>query len=244
MSDLIRDLAGYGSSLEFDSGELEQTEKRLDFLHNLQMKYGETYEEMMEALAQKEARLEELADFDERRQAAEQAFENARERVYAAAEALSKIRKVEAFHLTESIRSALVDLNFLDVQFSMEFTRLEKVTANGYDEMEFLISTNPGEELKPLSQVASGGELSRIMLAIKAVLADTDEIETLIFDEIDAGISGRTAQKVSEKLNDIGRSHQVICITHLPQIAAMADSHYKIEKTVKNGRDRYGGDEA
>lgn len=236
MSDLIRDLAGYGSSLEFDSGELEQTEKRLDFLHNLQMKYGETYEEMMEALAQKEARLEELADFDERRQAAEQAFENARERVYAAAEALSKIRKVEAFHLTESIRSALVDLNFLDVQFSMEFTRLEKVTPNGYDEMEFLISTNPGEDLKPLSQVASGGELSRIMLAIKAVLADTDEIGTLIFDEIDAGISGRTAQKVSEKLNDIGRSHQVICITHLPQIAAMADSHYKIEKTVKNGR--------
>jgi len=99
-----------------------------------------------------------------------------------------------------------------------------------------LISTNPGEELKPLGQVASGGELSRIMLAIKAVLADVDQIDTLIFDEIDTGISGRTAQKVSEKLNYIGRSHQVICITHLPQIAAMADNHYRIEKSVVNGR--------
>ena len=136
--------------------------------------------------------------------------------------------------MTEAIRTALVDLNFLEVQFSMEFERTEQLTANGFDEMEFVISTNPGEELKPLGQVASGGELSRIMLAIKAVLADVDQIDTLIFDEIDTGISGRTAQKVSEKLNYIGRSHQVICITHLPQIAAMADNHYRIEKGVVN----------
>ena len=190
----------------------------------------------MAALESRNERFERLSDFDERKKAASEIFEKAKKEVLAFAKELSDIRKVEAFHLTESIRSALVDLNFLDVQFSMEFNKLERVTANGYDEMEFLISTNPGEELKPLSQVASGGELSRIMLAIKAVLADTDEIETLIFDEIDTGISGRTAQKVSEKLNDIGRSHQVICITHLPQIAAMADSHYKIEKNVKNGR--------
>ena len=172
----------------------------------------------------------------QRKQQAEEAFLEAEEEVMTYAASLSEIRKVEALHLTESIRSARGDLNFLDVQFSMEFAKKDHVTENGFDEMEFLISTNPGESLKPLGQVASGGELSRIMLAIKAVLADTDEIGTLIFDEIDTGISGRTAQKVAEKLHDIGRSHQVICITHLPQIAAMADCHYKIEKKVENGR--------
>ncbi len=236
LGDLNRALYDYAQSLEFDEGELSRIEKRLDILHNLQVKYGETYEEMMEALSGKRERREKLLSFDERKEEALRAFKEAEEEVMTYAGSLSEIRRVEAFHLTESIRSALVDLNFLDVQFSMEFAKKEQVTGNGYDEMEFLISTNPGESLKPLGQVASGGELSRIMLAIKAVLADTDEIDTLIFDEIDAGISGRTAQKVSEKLNDIGKSHQVICITHLPQIAAMADCHYKIEKQVRAGR--------
>ncbi len=236
VSSLNRALFEYGKELEFDEREMNQMEKRLDFLHSLQIKYGESYEDMMESLETRRSRLEKLAAFDERKQAAKAAFEQAEKSVFLFAGELSKIRKVEAFHLTESIRSALADLNFLDVQFSMEFTKKGQAGPDGFDEMEFLISTNPGEELRPLSQVASGGELSRIMLAIKAVLADTDDIETLIFDEIDAGISGRTAQKVSEKLNDIGRSHQVICITHLPQIAAMADCHYKIEKNVKNGR--------
>ena len=116
----------------------------------------------------------------------------------------------------------------------MKYERLAEYTANGFDDAEFLISTNPGEPLKPLGKVASGGELSRIMLAIKTVLADEDAVETLIFDEIDSGISGRTAQMVSEKMNVLGRSHQIICITHLPQIAAMADSHYLIQKSVQN----------
>ena len=118
--------------------------------------------------------------------------------------------------------------------FTMNFERMAEYTANGFDDAEFLISTNPGEPLKPLGKVASGGELSRIMLAIKTVLADEDAVETLIFDEIDSGISGRTAQMVSEKMNVLGRSHQIICITHLPQIAAMADSHYLIQKSVQN----------
>ena len=138
--------------------------------------------------------------------------------------------------LTEQIRQGLLDLNFLDATFSMEFKRLGHYTAQGFDEAQFLISTNPGEPVKPLGDVASGGELSRIMLAIKTVLADTDDIPTLIFDEIDTGISGRTAQKVSEKLSYIAKSHQVICITHLPQIAAMADSHFEIAKSAKDGR--------
>ncbi|MCH5332826.1 MAG: hypothetical protein J1D89_02610, partial [Agathobacter sp.] len=136
--------------------------------------------------------------------------------------------------LCEAIRAALSDLNFLDVRFAMEFTQTEDYTLAGRDEAEFLISTNPGEPLKPLGQVASGGELSRIMLAIKTVMAESDEIATLIFDEIDSGISGRTAQMVSEKMNLLAKSHQIICITHLPQIASMADSHFLIEKSVEH----------
>ena len=123
---------------------------------------------------------------------------------------------------------------FRSLNFTMEFADTGKYTANGRDEAEFLISTNPGEPLKPLSKVASGGEMSRIMLAIKTILAESDQIETLIFDEIDAGISGRTAQMVAEKMNVIGKNHQVICITHLPQIAAMADNHFLISKNVVN----------
>ncbi len=236
VNDLGRALSDYAAGLEFDERELSGLESRLDFLHGLQVKYGATYGEMMRALESRKEKLEALRDFDERKRMAEEAFGTAREEAYRLAEELSGIRKAEALRLTKSIRKALADLNFLDVQFSAEFAELSHVTAEGIDEMEFLISTNPGEPVKPLSQVASGGELSRIMLAIKAVLADSDDIETLIFDEIDTGISGRTAQSVSEKLNDIGKNHQVICITHLPQIAAMADSHYKIEKTVKGGR--------
>ncbi len=236
VNDLGRALADHAAGLEFDDRELSELESRLDLLHGLQVKYGGTYGEMVQALEDRREKLEALRDFDDRKRAAKEAFETARGEAYCLAEALSGIRKEEAEKLTGSIREALVDLNFLEVRFSVEFTELPRIGADGIDEVEFLLSTNPGEPLKPLSQVASGGELSRIMLAIKAVLADSDDVPTLIFDEIDSGISGRTAQKVSEKLNEIGKSHQVICITHLPQIAAMADSHYKIEKTVKGGR--------
>ncbi|MCI9067842.1 MAG: DNA repair protein RecN [Lachnospiraceae bacterium] len=236
VNDLGRALADHAAGLEFDDRELSGLESRLDLLHGLQVKYGGTYGEMVQALEDRREKLEALRDFDDRKRAAKEAFETARGEAYCLAEALSGIRKEEAEKLTGSIREALVDLNFLEVRFSVEFTELPRIGADGIDEVEFLLSTNPGEPLKPLSQVASGGELSRIMLAIKAVLADSDDVPTLIFDEIDSGISGRTAQKVSEKLNEIGKSHQVICITHLPQIAAMADSHYKIEKTVKGGR--------
>lgn len=132
--------------------------------------------------------------------------------------------------LCRQVTEHLLDLNFETVDLSMEFEQTTHFTSNGYDEVEFLISTNPGETPKPLGKIASGGELSRIMLALKTVLANNDEIETLIFDEIDTGISGRTAQKVSEKMDLIGRNHQVICITHLPQIAAMADTHFLIRE--------------
>ena len=151
-------------------------------------------------------------------------------------EALSAARKQFAGELVEKIADGLRELNFLDVQFEMEFRRLDHFTAGGIDEPEFLISTNPGEPVRPLGMVASGGELSRIMLAIKTVLAETDQVPTLIFDEIDTGISGRTAQMVSEKLRILSKCRQVICITHLPQIAAMADQHFEIRKSASDGR--------
>ena len=149
-------------------------------------------------------------------------------------EEVSKIRQKTAKELTKLITEALKDLNFLDVSFTMHFERTAGYSANGVDDAEFMISTNPGEPVKPLGKVASGGELSRIMLAIKTIMAKNDHIESLIFDEIDTGISGRTAQMVSEKMNELGRNHQIICITHLPQIAAMADSHYLIMKKVED----------
>lgn len=142
---------------------------------------------------------------------------------------LTKYRKESARQLEQGIKDHLKDLNFLDVDFAIEFTK-QSCGANGADQVEFMIAVNPGEPRKPFDKVVSGGELSRIMLAVKTLLADKDQVETLIFDEIDTGISGRTAQKVSEKMAYIGRQRQVICITHLPQIASMADAHYVIEK--------------
>ena len=168
--------------------------------------------------------------FAENLEIAHQNLAKAEEKLEKYAYDLSKIRKEYSEQLVEKVVNALKDLNFLDVDFSINFTRKKIYTANGYDEVEYEISTNPGEARKPLGKIVSGGELSRIMLALKAILADRDQIETLIFDEIDTGISGRTAQKVSEKMAVIGAHHQVLCITHLPQIAAMADTHFEIEK--------------
>ena len=151
------------------------------------------------------------------------------------AEAMSQIRQRYAQRLAEQIRLQLADLNFPETGFDLEISQDAPISANGFDEACFMISMNPGSPMRPLGDVASGGELSRIMLAIKTVLADKDQTETLIFDEIDVGISGRTAQKVSEKMALIARSRQVLCITHLAQIASVADRHYYIEKNVRDG---------
>lgn len=236
LTDLGRQIGDYIEELSFDPGELRETEERLDLVRGLYAKYGATYEAVMEYQQKKKERIEELEQYDKRRESICRECREAEEELEKQCKKLSKIRRAEALKLVEAIRAALIDLNFLDVQVAMDFKRLPEYHKNGYDEVEFLISTNPGEELKPLGQVASGGELSRIMLAIKSVLADTDDIPTLIFDEIDTGISGRTAQKVAEKLSFIGRAHQVLCITHLAQIAAMADRHFLIEKGVVRGK--------
>lgn len=234
LNDFNRELSGYMSDEEFDEETFYETEKRLDTINHLKDKFGGSIEAVLRQAEEKEIRLAQLNDYEQYLEQVQKELRMAEEKLSAISKQVSQIRQKSAKKLTKQVKEALVDLNFLDVNFVMEFADAGKYTANGTDEAEFLISTNPGEPLKPLSKVASGGELSRIMLAIKTILAESDQIETLIFDEIDAGISGRTAQMVAEKMNVIGKKHQVICITHLPQIAAMADSHFLISKNVEN----------
>lgn len=236
LRDAGREMSAYLDSMEMDEETFRKTEERLDLIHNLQAKYGPTVEAIFQKLEQKKKRLEELEDYDAHKKRMEQELEECRNGLEKLCTQLTGIRKKASRTLVKKIRQGLVDLNFLDVEFDMEFEKLDHFTPSGWDGAQFLISTNPGQPMRPLMDVASGGELSRIMLAIKTVLADSDDIPTLIFDEIDTGISGRTAQKVSEKLMLIARSHQVICITHLPQIAAMADSHFEIAKSASQGR--------
>ena len=236
LRDAGREMSTYLDSMEMDEETFRKTEERLDLIHNLQAKYGATVEAIRQKLEQKKKRLEELEDYDAHRKRMEQELEECRNGLEKLCTQLTGIRKKASRTLVKKIKQGLVDLNFLDVGFDMEFEKLDHFTPSGWDGAQFLISTNPGQPMRPLKDVASGGELSRIMLAIKTVLADSDNIPTLIFDEIDTGISGRTAQKVSEKLMLIAKSHQVICITHLPQIAAMADSHFEIAKSASQGR--------
>ena len=237
LNDYNRAAADYLSELEFDGALFEETEQRLNLINHLKSKYGGSVEAILAYRDRAQALLDKYRDYDAYRAKLEQRAHTLEEEVLAACAGLSKMRAGSAETLARQMREALTDLNFQDVQFQIQVTpSREQIGANGYDRVTFLLSTNAGEQMKELSQVASGGELSRIMLALKTVLADKDEIETLIFDEIDAGISGRTAWKVSEKMGILGREHQLICITHLPQIAAMADTHFCIEKKVENER--------
>ena len=235
LNDFNRELSGYLDDADFDEERFYEIEKRLDLINGLKAKYGGTIEKILSEYEHKLERIEKLSDYDAYLSGLSQKLEMKETELETLCKRLSAIRQKQASELSKKIKSALIDLNFLDVQFEISLTRKKEYTASGYDEAEFLISTNPGEPVQSLTKIASGGELSRIMLAIKAVLADCDEIGTLIFDEIDTGISGRTAQMVSEKMNVISRDHQIICITHLPQIAAMADTHFLIEKqAIKN----------
>ena len=231
LSDYNHDVSEYMSDLEFDEEDFRSTEDRLNTINHLKGKYGNTIEEILRYKEEKEAYLEKLADYDAYMQKLNAEWEEKRALLKKACEELSEIRRKNAAVLTQKLKDALIGLNFLTVEFDIAVRPGQAITTKGYDDVEFLISTNPGESLKPLNQVASGGELSRVMLAIKTVLAGKDAIDTLIFDEIDTGISGRTAWKVAEQLSILAGAHQVICITHLPQIAAMADVHFIIEKS-------------
>ena len=234
LNDLNRELSSYLSEFVFSDEEFQETENRLDLINHLKSKYGHTIEEILSYQGEKEKELERLENFQARKKDLERRLEEQEMLLKKASQELTRCRKDWASMLEEKIIQSLQDLNFLNVEFHISFREKESYTAQGKDSITFMISTNPGEPVLPLQQVVSGGELSRIMLAIKTLLADKDQTETLIFDEIDTGISGRTAQKVAEKMKVIGENHQVLCITHLPQIASQADYHYLIEKNVEN----------
>lgn len=232
LNDFNRELSAYQADAEFSDEEFYRVEQRLTEINRLKAKYGDSIEKILLEKEAKEARYETLKNYEQYLEGLRSRLNDARSSLEEMCQEVSAIRKKRAAALSEQVREALSQLNFMDVVFEIEFRQTPDYTAGGTDDVEFLISTNPGEAPKPLGKVASGGELSRIMLALKTILAENDSIDTMIFDEIDTGISGRTAQMVAEKMNVIGRKHQVICITHLPQIAAMADHHYLIEKSV------------
>lgn len=230
VSDFNRELSDYINNSTNQDEEFISVEQRLNLINHLKAKYGNSMEDILTYLKENEKKLNQYNNYEETLSKVTRELKASEEQLERLSKEVSAIREIQSKQLGDKMKEALIDLNFLEVKFAINIIQTGHYSANGYDEAEFMISTNPGEEMKPLSKIASGGELSRIMLAIKSVLADKDEIETLIFDEIDVGVSGRTAQKVSEKLSVIADSHQVLCITHLPQIAAMADSHYIIEK--------------
>ncbi|MDR0964397.1 MAG: DNA repair protein RecN [Clostridium sp.] len=231
LMDVTHALDRYAQELTFDHEEFTRIEQRLSVIEHLKNKYGPTPAHILAYLEQKQQELLKLADYETYMHSLKQSYLAKGEELTAACEVVSAIRRRVAKTLEKALQEAIFSLNFLTVDFEISIRRKEAITSQGFDEIEFLISTNPGESRKPLANVASGGELSRIMLAIKTVLASTDWIDTLIFDEIDAGISGKTAWKVSEQLHNLSKSHQVLCVTHLPQIAAMADHHFVIEKS-------------
>ena len=237
LTDFGHSIADYIDGLEFDDEKFRTTEDRLNTINHLKDKYGGSIDAVLKYMEDKQKRLDALSNLGAHRDGLLRELGEEKSKALLLCRKISDVRKKGAKGLSEKLRAALVDLNFLDVKFEIDVKRdEEKITSRGYDDVEFMISTNPGEALRPLDQIASGGELSRIMLALKTVVADKDDISTLIFDEIDAGISGKTAWKVSQKLGELSKEHQIICITHLPQIAAMADTHFMIEKGLEDGR--------
>ena len=221
--------------LSYSADELDQIESRLDIIHKLRRKYGTTCAEILEYLEKAKQELDEIEFADDHIEHLKKKLAKAEKTAWAAALALRKNRKETAEVLSERILTELAQLDMPKVQFACQFTELE-LTTNGADAVAFYMSANVGEALKPMSKVASGGELARIMLAMKNVLAEQDKVNTLIFDEVDTGVSGRAAQKVAEKLKSVARSKQVLCVTHLPQLAAMGDTHLLIAKGERDGR--------
>ena len=222
-------------SLSYSADELERIEERLDTIHRLRRKYGATCEDILAYCAKAQRELEEIEFADERMEQLKRKLRSAQQAAWDAAKVLRAARKTAAEVLTERILRELADLDMKKVQFSCVFSETE-LTPLGADAVAFYMSANLGEALKPLSKVASGGELARIMLALKNVLAERDKVPTLIFDEVDTGVSGRAAQRVAEKLRAVSKNKQVLCVTHLPQLAALADTHFLIEKSERDGR--------
>ncbi len=231
LEDISSDLRRQRDGITFSPEELDQKLARLDLLSRLMNKHGRDVEGLIEYREELAQRLENINDISGRQQALEKEIHKAGIALRGACNRLSDARRAAASSLQEKISLELSQLNFSDSRFSIEFRESDEFTEEGTDIVEFMISTNRGEPLKPLSKIASGGEMSRIMLAFKKIIGDYDGIPTMIFDEIDAGISGIAATVVGRKMREISRNHQIICITHLPQIAAFGDHHYRIQKT-------------
>lgn len=230
LADYNRDLSDYMADVQFDEEAFRKMEERLDLINRLKGKYGNSIEEILSYGKERMEYLEQLADYDTYLEKLREECAAAKASLMSTCGKLGKLRQKNAALLTKLLLEALKNLNFLKVEFVIDLKELDEPTEKGLEDVEFLISTNPGQAPMPLGFVASGGELSRIMLAIKTVLAERDDVDALIFDEIDTGISGKTAWQVSKQLGKVAGAHQVICITHLPQIAAMADEHFVIEK--------------
>ena len=236
VAELVRDAR---SGLDFYPGQLDDVEERLDLIHRLKRKYGADEEEMLAYLDRCQTELDNIQFSDERREKLEREVAQAVQAAQQEAEQLSKARQKAAKELSRRIQQELSDLDMPRVRFEVEFGPVEGedgLNEFGMDRVRFLMSANLGEDLKPINRIASGGELSRIMLALKNVLAETDCVTTMVFDEVDTGVSGRAATKVAQKLSQVARGRQVLCVTHLPQIAAMGDVHFSVEKGERDGR--------
>lgn len=236
VSDSIKELDKKIDQYDIDEKDYASMENRLDLIRGILAKYNNSVDKALSEFEYKKKRLIELADYDNEKKKAEEDVAKAEKKLEKAAVELSDLRKQYAKDFIVKIIEELKDLGFLDVKFDINIDRKDEITRDGFDDVTFMISLNTGEKMRALSDVASGGELSRIMLSIKTILSESFGTETLIFDEIDAGISGITASKVASKLNRIAKNHQVILITHLPQIAAMADNHFVIKKEVADDR--------
>ena len=221
--------------LDVSPGELDRVESRMDLLYRLKKKYGATVEDMLDYQARCEAELAQIEDAGDTLARLEQALSKAEKGARQAAQALSDARKAAAEQLTAQILAELQQLDMGKIRFAVDFAE-KPLDSDGMDAVRFLMSANVGEELRPIHKIASGGELARIMLAMKNVLSEQDHVGTMVFDEVDTGVSGRAAQKVAEKMARISRRKQVLCVTHLPQLAAMADTHFSVEKGERGGR--------
>ena len=235
VQDLAEEVRDARDDLAYSADELEEIESRLDVIHKLRRKYGVTCADILEYLEKAKKELDEIEFADDHLEKLKKKLSKAEKTAWDAAKTLRENRKETAVSMSERILTELAQLDMPRVQFSCQFTELE-LTPNGADAVAFYMSANAGEALKPMSKVASGGELARIMLAMKNVLAERDQVNTLIFDEVDTGVSGRAAQKVAEKLRAVAEHKQVLCVTHLPQLAALANTHLLIAKAEREGR--------
>lgn len=236
LDEKVRDLRHISENLSFDGQEANEIEERLDLIQTLKRKYGSSIEEILEFYQNACTELKEIETSSERSEKLKLELEKSKKELGKLADELTDLRQKHAKALSQRIMTELADLNMAKVEFKVELTPCESFKPTGTIDAEFMVRTNVGEEIKPLAKIASGGELSRIMLAIKTVLRDTDTVKTSVFDEIDTGVSGMAAQKIGEKLRSMAKDSVVLCITHLPQIAALANNHYLISKSVTDGR--------